>query len=960
MVIFGPDPRLAIGHSGTLLLTFLPGWLPWTDPESADLAPVLIQLGTESTPGACFTLSVSRELDALLLSSPLTPELTFKLDFVSGGKLCLAFGDGFVKVLASVGTNQKLEVTRAFRAGDLKGVPSVLQLGSDSDNLPTAPFCGLIGNLVLFDRSLPSIPEVFLASLKHHQLEDFFAGLGLEKHKDSSPALVGVMRCSDDGTPTFDFNPRQLFWPTGTSVDSWTLRNSTGMPVQVDVPDVESSAHGIYSSFCMYCVVRIDGEPWLHGDEGQRFKLRYLGGDRFHAETSADYRRADGTRGALEATLTLETPDQLSLVPASGWTNAKEKLFPWKSSPSGTSPHGDDNEPMTDDVRWPAEIVFQRTPAHYDMLRGSAEPEKQSQSFKDSFSTRLKQLGMSFRGWNLRAMDHPLNLAMCTGGQRDESMYLFLQPADDSKNYRLEGGVGVPYFCFVSAPEETDGSNSKRIYRSADEYSHDESTSYGANLTAEGTPLVKASFEESAGYKGNSDAEHTIAISQQTTIRYVVVLDKRWLKLAPHFVSEVHEAASRQLNSEGEAGHFDELFRSFGTHYPHAVTYGNRTYSLAVLDEDGLSDLASHGTNLSVALEVPIEEGVTAGGGISRTKKDERGHRATFSEETEFSKSVGTHEQPGPVLIDLRPITEILQPPFLVDETVGRALPQLQAGLERFLADGRSDQLSEGMTLYQVRLVSIRNLDAKSPLFVCGRAFLAGVAVGEDWHVVVPATAKRRRSASLRVWASAQDINAETSAADSAGGVVRIDPGATHTPNPLLWGQCAVIGLPRNRTDLECAIGWTGRSMLVSHESALLATQTVIEEEPDPWRIDAQGSVPTRTVIQATPEVVAAWERSQFSPESVDFFGQDWTIYTHGWPDNPTAYQPTKPEPNSSFYVQGGSAFHVFWDCVKAGDLPEGATFSRKSIVSAGFEVVFEVRKIDPLALYTSAADYKL
>jgi hypothetical protein len=72
---------------------------------------------------------------------------------------------------------------------------------------------------------------------------------------------------------------------------------------------------------------------------------------------------------------------------------------------------------------------------------------------------------------------------------------------------------------------------------------------------------------------------------------------------------------------------------------------------------------------------------------------------------------------------------------------------------------------------------------------------------------------------------------------------------------------------------------------------------------------------------------------------------------------NPTT--PGHEAPNALYFNDGGSR-EVFRESLKLTSLSEGATLDQRKLRSAGLEVVFAVRKIDPLDLYEHAAGYKL
>ena len=952
---FGPDPRLAPGTQATLIFAFEPAFAPWTAAESLDDPPCLLQLGPALVPGGCLSVAVTRELDALLISSSETKSTAIAADLREGARIVVSVSAGAAHVRLFGGKTALADVRVPFRLGDSKGAPVRLQLGSDSVQGGAAPFAGCIGMLMLFDRDIDALVDGagLIHDWMHPRLESFFAGVGLEDHRDVAAALVGTALGRDDRM-VFDFPPRALFWPDRGRLARWVIEDGAVQPQQVELPNVPREQHGIYSSACLYCITRIDGEPWLLGDQGQRFRLTYLGEGRCRAETADAHPLSDGTQAPLVATVEIVGTDRLRLNADGRWTNRTLHLFPLLVAPENTTLCDRNGHPVPDALQWPAEsIVLERVPDFYDLTVGAKEPVKQAQAFKDAFSKRLPQLGMSSRGWDLTRMDAPLNLARCSGAQRDDEFCVFQQPRDNF--YRIEVDVAVPYYCYSAPVNQTDGGSSTRMYRSASEFANNESTSYGANLGIGDKKLANFSFSQSKGYQQNANAEHTIAIHQSKTLRDVIMLDKRWLQLTDKFVTEVLEAADGVLGGQLDPSPFDRIFWAFGTHYPNAITYGERSYSLSVMDESALADVAESGTDIEAALTVPLPEGASVGADAGRKTETRQGRQSTFREQTEWDLKVGSHDDPNPILLDLRPILDLLQPPYLVDERLQRVLPHVAMAWRRYLEKAAGES-SDGLILVQARLVSIRNLSKTQPCFVLGRAFLAGVTTADDWQIALPVTAEERGAAAIRIWASASDPDVTGTSSDPQGGLVRIEPDAIHQPDLAQWGRSAHIGIPRNRPDVVAAIGFTGQ-IFVMHDAQIrreLETEREVSSD-DNFAAWAPGAAPAtfKVKVEASPAAVADYEKNLAARPGFEFFGVDWIRWN----------SLNQPVPQADlghykFFTTDEYEGTVLREKVKLTDLSPGASFQTRTIRAGGVEVQFQVRKIDPMDLFRNAAAY--
>jgi hypothetical protein len=112
----GIDPRCTLRHEGTLIFAFRPTFDPWTVANSAATA-CLLQCGSEDTPGAVFRVGVTRELDALVLSSSATnTPVRIAGDFSTGAQIVLCFGPYSATVLAKGAGTPRLK--RGGRRGD--------------------------------------------------------------------------------------------------------------------------------------------------------------------------------------------------------------------------------------------------------------------------------------------------------------------------------------------------------------------------------------------------------------------------------------------------------------------------------------------------------------------------------------------------------------------------------------------------------------------------------------------------------------------------------------------------------------------------------------------------------------------------------------------------------------------------------------------------------------------------
>ncbi|MEL7446692.1 MAG: MAC/perforin domain-containing protein [Pseudomonadota bacterium] len=217
-------------------------------------------------------------------------------------------------------------------------------------------------------------------------------------------------------------------------------------------------------------------------------------------------------------------------------------------------------------------------------------------------------------------------------------------------------------------PEGAQGTVFKSsLIRTQREYQDTVRTSFGMKVGFEGENAaggIGADYTESRtdGMAEGEAYSHASGFARHKL--YALVLDRPFARLSDEFVDAVEDAR--------RYGRYDELIERFGTHYPYAVTYGSgATMSLEFSEQT----VSQWGSNMQ---EVNAQAGVAIGGfGVSvnggrYTESNESNER--FESHTDkYFKAVGgtgsfseeghsTGPTPYPILADLRPLHELLNP----------------------------------------------------------------------------------------------------------------------------------------------------------------------------------------------------------------------------------------------------------------------------------------------------------
>jgi hypothetical protein len=313
------------------------------------------------------------------------------------------------------------------------------------------------------------------------------------------------------------------------------------------------------------------------------------------------------------------------------------------------------------------------------MKRGPAEEaNSRRQVYGDMFAPLAHDWAMVLNCYNIADLDiwKPNDTGGCTQA-------VFAEPGEDSLDYAkvtpIEGGsIAMPYGWTYEVVSETRQSEQSRLIESADELAQTEQTvlgfKAGVNLFVVDTSV---NYRKTDRTHSEQLMQQKVRFAQSDYLRadWAVVLDKSNVQKSSNFASEVE--VLRQSRD------FDYFVREFGTHYPYATTFGGRGQRQASISETQLMKLAESGVDVamgtSVGLSIPTEAGNVGGSGAvdggnasdSRNKLSSLlGAENIRSECIPGSGCVDGRPGSGaiPVQWDLRPLSDLLAPPFYTDE----------------------------------------------------------------------------------------------------------------------------------------------------------------------------------------------------------------------------------------------------------------------------------------------------
>ena len=279
---------------------------------------------------------------------------------------------------------------------------------------------------------------------------------------------------------------------------------------------------------------------------------------------------------------------------------------------------------------------------------------------------------------------NPINLQHSTGLSSNsptatsaKRQRIFKYPDDDSKDYHtatVESAIRVAPngSTFVprqlgEEPKVTHSVASEREYRDA----WTQSVGAKAGAAFQGGP--NASFSANEEFRGavtnGVSGTFGTTVSVATQMTHVHVLDKALAKLDPTFVGRVGEIlAALEKNQPPGISNF---LTAFGTHFANAVTFGGLYFMERRFTKAGI--LRKLEAGISVEAEASVGFGpFTAGASAKETEDHSASVKRNSDEETDVVRTVGGElsvpggfhlaGKPVPIMMDLRPITDLLNP----------------------------------------------------------------------------------------------------------------------------------------------------------------------------------------------------------------------------------------------------------------------------------------------------------
>ncbi|HKK74090.1 MAG TPA: MAC/perforin domain-containing protein, partial [Saprospiraceae bacterium] len=321
-----------------------------------------------------------------------------------------------------------------------------------------------------------------------------------------------------------------------------------------------------------------------------------------------------------------------------------------------------------------------------------------------SFDQRPPQLQYNFMGYNIAKMDYQ-NYQLNTG----VTNMVFQLPDENSTDYYFStNGKILPHGIIFKNDREA--FNKARSHLVSTEKEHLEAWNMNLGFSI-GVPEAMSfglnySHKESVDKMRSTHKTHGLSISSE--ILYALVLDKTNIPLNEEFKQMIFHIRDQYLiygngtTPASGADLFEEqttnatkpknyimfswynwLLENYGTHYPYAVSYGGSAYQEFELSNKRTKVTKEQGYEISGKISASAEEvqgGLDGGGGSSSKDVDDDGVEDKISNIRTIGGTLSTGTEGGnwslpdhsevPVLLDLRPLYELLSPVFFDDPII--------------------------------------------------------------------------------------------------------------------------------------------------------------------------------------------------------------------------------------------------------------------------------------------------
>lgn len=340
-----------------------------------------------------------------------------------------------------------------------------------------------------------------------------------------------------------------------------------------------------------------------------------------------------------------------------------------------------------DEIQLTSPINMETASLRLERVDRPERPPRQDEPRIDNaymVGNQVRNRQTTLHGWDPLALN-PFDFSKPEGGQKAK---LFVYPP---YGYELNARMAVPKGLELIDLQSGEGRRKHTEVTTESKMQRE----LGVMVSVGGSvDVVKgaAAFSANGSFKGRTEklrqGTSAFTLAQATNRRFALLLDKPNIGLAMAFRNAV-ESAARQPSVRSAL----DLVNQFGTHYAHAIVMGGRITEIVELDSEtwGIAQLYEGGVGGAVEARVGFADAANAKAKfetqMSASQYESFNASVTNSKESwEYSGGAGgasagmwqvQDDTVAPIFLDLRPISELLAPPFFTDPAVFATLRPL-------------------------------------------------------------------------------------------------------------------------------------------------------------------------------------------------------------------------------------------------------------------------------------------
>lgn len=313
------------------------------------------------------------------------------------------------------------------------------------------------------------------------------------------------------------------------------------------------------------------------------------------------------------------------------------------------------------------------------------------QTYGNMFSPLSANFSYILKCWDLARMD-PLNYQV--PGCRND---VFAVPDANSYSYRKVSfanwhNAAVPFGWTYASTLFQNGEERGQTWENGQDVAEADKLKVGvkASVNVFG---VEASTHVSVGVQSKVEnmynSKLTYSKAEYLSTQFALVLHKFYAGLDKKFNDRV--LLIRELPEARRAKEYDRFVADFGTHYANAITFGSKGERVLRMNQKQVLAMHENGVDISVGMTAGYM-GNSASVDVDKSKSNmEKITNNTSKEDRQwFCYSGGTcndgipsGEAALPVQLDLRPISDLLAPPFFDDDEI---ITTMRDGVSRAIA----------------------------------------------------------------------------------------------------------------------------------------------------------------------------------------------------------------------------------------------------------------------------------